>query len=35
MLKGVNRKIIEVRDPDSRYFVRAILFVRQGYWAPK
>ena len=35
MLKGVNRKIIEVRDPDSRYFERAILFVRQGDWAPK
>ena len=33
MLKGVNRKIIEVRDPDSRYFERAI--VRQGDWAPK
>lgn len=35
MLKGVNRKIIEVRDPDSRYFERAILFVRQGDWAAK
>ena len=23
------------RDPDSRYFERAILFVRQGDWAPK
>ena len=22
-------------DPDSRYFERAILFVRQGDWAPK
>ena len=35
MLKGVHRKIIEVRDPDSRYFERAILFVRQGDWAAK
>lgn len=35
MLRGVNRKIIEVQDPDSRYFERAILFVRQGDWAPR
>lgn len=33
MLRGVNRKIIEVQDPESRYFERAILFVRQGDWS--
>ncbi|MBQ9106260.1 MAG: hypothetical protein IJY56_00050 [Clostridia bacterium] len=27
MIKGVNRQIIEVRETDSRYFERALLFV--------
>ncbi|MCI8497319.1 MAG: hypothetical protein HFE85_03580 [Clostridiales bacterium] len=30
MLRGVNRQIIEVNETDSRYFEKAILFVRPG-----
>lgn len=30
MVKGVNRQIIEIRSTDSRYFERALLFVRAG-----
>jgi hypothetical protein len=30
MLKGVNRNIIEVRDPDSIYFERAVFYLRPG-----
>ena len=28
MLRGVNRQIIEVNETDSRYFEKAILYVR-------
>ena len=28
MIKGVSKNIIEVRSPNSRYFDRAILFLR-------
>lgn len=28
MIKGVNRKVIEVRRPDSLYFERAVLYLR-------
>ena len=28
MIKGVNRKVIEVSRPDSAYFERAVLYVR-------
>lgn len=28
MIKGVNHTIIEVTDPQNRYFERALLFVR-------
>ena len=30
MLKGVNRNIIEVKDPDSIYFERAVFYLRPG-----
>ena len=35
MLRGVNKKIIEISDTDNRYFEKAILYVRQGDWAPR
>ncbi|MCR5718684.1 MAG: hypothetical protein K6F80_06605 [Oscillospiraceae bacterium] len=28
MLKGVNHKVIEVRQPDSLYFERAVFYLR-------
>jgi hypothetical protein len=28
MIKGVNRKIIEVNNPDSLFFEKAILYVK-------
>lgn len=28
MIKGVNRNIIEIKDPDSIYFEKAVLYVR-------
>ena len=28
MIKGVNRNIIEVKDPDNIYFEKAVLYVR-------
>lgn len=28
MIKGVNRKVIEVNQPDSLYFERAVLYLR-------
>lgn len=28
MLRGVNKNIIEVSDPENKYFEKAILFVR-------
>lgn len=37
MIRGVNRKIIEVNDTGSSYFERIILFVKneQGGMAPQ
>lgn len=29
MIKGVNKNVIEIRNPDSKYFDRAILFLRE------
>ncbi len=31
MLKGVNRRIIEVNNTENKYFERAIVFVRPEY----
>ncbi|MGN0654710.1 MAG: hypothetical protein ACI4KD_07325 [Oscillospiraceae bacterium] len=28
MLKGVNKRVIEINNPDGEYFERAILFVK-------
>lgn len=28
MIKGVNRKVIEINHPDSIYFERAVLYLR-------
>ncbi|SHM25737.1 hypothetical protein SAMN04487860_102237 [Ruminococcus flavefaciens] len=28
MIKGVNKKIIEINNPDSLYFEKAVLYVR-------
>ena len=28
MIKGVNRKIIEVNNPDSPYFEKAVLYLK-------
>ena len=28
MVKGVNKKIVEINNPDSLYFEKAIFFVR-------
>lgn len=28
MIKGVNKKIIEINDPDSLYFERAVFYLR-------
>ena len=28
MIKGVNKKIIEVNDPDSLYFEKAVFYLR-------
>ncbi len=28
MLKGVNKRIVEVNDPDSLYFERAVFYLR-------
>lgn len=30
MIKGVNKQIIEVNDPDSIYFERAVFYLRPG-----
>ncbi len=30
MLKGVNRQIIEVNEPDSIYFEKAVFYLRPG-----
>lgn len=31
MLRGVNKNIIEVCDPENKYFEKAILFVRPAH----
>lgn len=31
LLRGVNKQIIEIKDTDSRYFERALLFVRPEF----
>lgn len=31
MLKGVNKRVVEVVDMESEYFERAILFLRPGH----
>ena len=28
MIKGVNKRIVEVKDPDSLYFERAVFYLR-------
>ncbi len=28
MIKGVNRRVIEINRPDSEYFERAVLYLR-------
>lgn len=28
MLKGVNKRIVEINDPDSLYFERAVFYLR-------
>lgn len=30
MIKGVNKKIIEINNPDSIYFERAVFYLRPG-----
>lgn len=34
MVKGVNRQIIEVKNPDGEYFDRALLFLKAGSQVP-
>ena len=31
MLKGVNRQVVEIAQPESRYFEKIILFVKPEY----
>ena len=31
MVKGVNRQVLEIRDPGSPYFERAFYFVKPEY----
>ena len=31
MLKGVNRQVVEIPQPESEYFERAILFVKPEF----
>ena len=31
MLKGVNRQVIEITQPENKYFERILLFVRPEY----
>ena len=33
MLKGVNRQIVDIPEPESMYFERAIFFVKPEYSA--
>lgn len=30
MLKGVNRHIVEINNPQNEYFEKAILYIKQG-----
>ena len=31
MLKGVNRQVVEITQPENKYFERIVLFVRPEY----
>ena len=31
MLKGVNRQVVEISQPENKYFERILLFVRPEY----
>lgn len=31
MIKGVNKQIIEINDPESKYFEKAVLYIRPEY----
>ena len=31
MLKGVNKRIVEINDPDSLYFERAVFYLRPNF----
>ncbi len=31
MVKGINRQVLEIRDPGSPYFERAFFFVKPEY----
>ena len=31
MLKGVNRQVVEIAQPENKYFERILLFVRPEY----
>ncbi len=31
MLKGVNRQVVEIPQPDSAYFEKVIFFVKPGF----
>ena len=31
MLKGVNRQVVEIAQPENKYFERVLLFVRPEY----
>lgn len=35
MLKGVTRRIVEIRSPSSEYFERAVLYLRSDRPIPK
>ena len=34
MIKGVNKKIVEINNPDSLYFEKAVLYVRPNVIEP-
>ena len=31
MIKGVNKQIIEINDPENKYFEKAVLYIRPEY----
>lgn len=35
MLKGVTKRIVEIRSPDSKHFERAVLYLRADCPYPK